>query len=174
MGHRRVQLHKLFQAVNNCEPQYGEEIIPTPRLCDTLANAMVNEINSKVLDLDSVNKSTRFFTSALNVAGFFVDAGWFVQGKKILTAIKCGNAKLKRCLNSWRNSNISELTHTECQMRLLHVTCVYCNFSEAEIIYQEMLTKVPIPSGMCIQVIWGIFEYEICLQNYKILSPTLL
>ena len=137
------QLHKLFQAVNNCE-----SVNTTLRLCDTLANLMISETNSKVLHLDNTSKSVRFFTSALNVAGFFVDGGWFVEAKKILTAIKCGNAILKRRLEPWKNSNVSELIDTECQMRLLHVTCVYCNFPEAEIIYQEMLTKVPIPSGM--------------------------
>ena len=109
---------------------------------------MVNEIKRKVLLLDNASKSARFFISTLNVAGFFIDGGWFVEAKKILTEIKCDNAILRRNLECWDHSNISELIDTECQMRLLHVTCVYCNFPEAEIIYREMLTKVPIPSGM--------------------------
>ena len=142
VGHRRVQLHKLFQAVNNCEA-----VNTKIRLCDTLANLMVRRITSKVLSMDSTSKGARFFTSTLNVAGFFIDSGWYVEAKKILTAIKFGNAKLRKRLEYWQKSNVSELINTECQMRLLHVTCVYCNFPEAEIIYQEMLTKVSIPSG---------------------------
>ena len=108
---------------------------------------MVRRITSKVLTIDSTSKGARFFTSTLNVAEFFIDSGWYVEARKILTTIKFGNAELSNQLEYWPKSNVSELINTECQMRLLHVTCVFCNFPEAEIIYQEMLTKVPIPSG---------------------------
>jgi len=143
VGHRRVQLHKLFQAVNNSESVNNEM-----RLCNKIANLMVNEIKSKVLILESASKIARFFTSSLNVAAFFIDGGWYLEAKKILTEIKRDNSILRRRLDSWDHSSISELIDTECQMRLLHVTCVYCNFPEAEIIYREMLTKVPIPTAL--------------------------
>ena len=108
---------------------------------------MVQEIQRKVLLLDNASKCARYFMSTLNVAGFFIEGGWFVEAKKILTEIKLNNVLLRKRLEHWRRSNISELIDTECQMRLLHVTCVYCNFPEAEIIYREMLSKVPIPTG---------------------------
>ena len=133
----------MFQAVNNCA-LVNTEI----RLCDTVANHVIDEIKRKVLILDNASKSARFFMSVLNMANFFIDGGWFVEAKNILKEIKCDNIMLRKSLESWNHSNISELIDTECQMRLLHVTCVYCNFPEAEIIYREMLTKIIIPSGM--------------------------
>ena len=138
-----MQLHKLFQAVNNCGSIHTEI-----KLCDTLSDLMVQEVQRKLVLLDNTTKCARFFMKSLNVAGFFIEGGWFVEAKKILTEIKRTNVLLRKRLESWEYSNLSELIDTECQMRLLHVTCVYCNFSEAEIIYREMLTKVPIPTGM--------------------------
>jgi hypothetical protein len=108
---------------------------------------MVQEIQRNVLVLDNPSKCARYFMSTLNVAGFFIEGGWFVEAKKILTEIKRTNVLLRKQLEHWGRSNTSELIDTECQMRLLHVTCVYCNFPEAEIIYREMLGKVPIPTG---------------------------
>ena len=144
VGDRRVQLHKLFQAVNTSETMNGEI-----KICDSLANSMVQEIKQKTNIVDNTTKAARIFMSALNVAGFFVEGGWFVEAKKILSEIKQSNVALERRFESWNGSNMSELIVTECQMRLLHVTCVYCNFPEAETIYREMLENVPIPAGNC-------------------------
>ena len=142
VGDRRVQLHKLFQAVNTSGTINGDV-----RICDALADLMVQDIKKKVHQVDHATKAARLFMSALNISGFFVEGGWFVEAKKILSEIKQSNEAIERRLESWEGSNMSELIATECQMRLLHVTCVYCNFSEAETIYREMLCKVPIPSG---------------------------
>ena len=76
--------------------------------------------------------------------------------------IKQSNDILKKDLESWEGSNMSELIATECQMRLLHVTCVYCNFPEAETIYREMLSKVPIPTG--------ILSLLICILSFRQLN----
>jgi len=143
VGHRRVQLHKLFQAVNNHVSKRMEM-----RLSDNLADLMVQEIQAKACFFDNTSKCARFFISILNVAGFLIEGGWYLEAKRILAAIRRESEILRTSLQSWRNSNIAELIDTECQMRLLHVTCVYCNFSEAEVIYQEMLSKVPIPTAL--------------------------
>ena len=119
------------------------------RICDSLADSMVQDIKQKTNIVDNTTKAARIFMSALNVAGFFVEGGWFVEAKKILSEIKQSNVDLERRMESWNGSNMSELIVTECQMRLLHVTCVYCNFPEAENIYREMLANVPIPAGNC-------------------------
>ena len=161
MGHRRVQLHKLFQAVNNHVSKRMEM-----RLSDNLADLLVQEIQAKACFFDNTSKSARFFISILNVAGFLIEGGWYLEAKRILAAIRRESEILRTRLQSWRNSNIAELIDTECQMRLLHVTCVYCNFSEAEVIYQEMLSKVPIPTGMSIHLL----PSEIRAKNLKDLS----
>jgi len=143
VGDRRVQLHKLFQAVNTFESMNSEK-----RICESLADLMVQDIRTKIHLVDNAVEAARLFMSALNIAGFFVEGGWFIEAKTILSEIKKSNATLEGRLKIWNGSNMAELILTECQMRLLHVTCVYCNFPEAEIIYREMLCKVPIPAGL--------------------------
>ena len=110
------------------------------RICESLADLMVQDIRKKIHLVDNAVKAARLFMSALNIAGFFVEGGWFIEAKTILSEIKQSNATLEGRLKIWNGSNMAELILTECQMRLLHVTCVYCNFPEAEIIYREMLS----------------------------------
>jgi len=100
----------------------------------------------------SANCLKRHLLDALSFAGFLIEAGWYASAVKVLKVVEdaCKHIRDKDLNGSADNrlGHFLGLVLSETQLKLLHGYSAYCNFTEADKLYQQM-SSPPEAHGSC-------------------------
>lgn len=136
VGHRRVDLHEMFEGVNECTLQQQSEEAEVELLADHLSSKMGHELR-RVPYMEVTNK---MLDTALNFASFLIDGSWYVAAQSVLVSIVMVNEGDEKKLRSKR-------LDVECHTKLLHTVSSYCLFPLAESAFDHL--KKAIAQGNC-------------------------
>jgi hypothetical protein len=134
--HRRTELHKMFHACNN----------PL-----TSGFPLIENLVSETLQIPGNNTTLqnerRLGPSLLSLACFLIEGGWYLSAETVLRKIEflpnvVGVVDVVDVVDVVGVVGVVDILQMEVRAKLLHVLSAYSKFSEAKIVFRQILESI--------------------------------
>jgi hypothetical protein len=127
--HRRMELHTMFHACNNLSSGF-------PLIDNLVSETLLIPGNNTTLQ-----NERRLVPSLLNLACFLIEGGWYVSAETVLRKIEY-LPKVVDLVDVFDVVSVVDILQMEVLAKLLHVLSAYSKFSEAEIVFRQILESI--------------------------------
>jgi hypothetical protein len=159
VGHRRVQLHAMFESVNDFYLLRGED-----SLAQKLSDVFVNRMRT------TAAKSLHVLDMAQNLSSFLLDAGWYMPAETVLSSIRIVNEQIMKATDEIDHYHRCHRIHLDATTKLLHAYSEYRHFNLADDIFNSLSEKKlnNDKAGVNLAAVYSEFSnYCFCKSQYR-------